>query len=166
VPIEMPKGSVRVLHPGRVASAGRFALKPGDRVTLHAHFNRGVLRSLEPKKTDVQMFASEFAALGRDARRGTTGSTRCRRLGATTRGFNYMQQLLAFFTEKQKRGDSSGRGLVHDVDRDDRPETRAGWRSQYRVTGSAIPSTPMQCAASRYNSSHAEVDCQVRGGLD
>ena len=29
--------------------------RPGERVTLHWHFNRGILRSLEPKKVDPQM---------------------------------------------------------------------------------------------------------------
>ena len=38
--------------------------EPGDRVTLHAHFNRGILRSLEPKKTDVQMLHRNSPRLG------------------------------------------------------------------------------------------------------
>ncbi|HLK25015.1 MAG TPA: phytanoyl-CoA dioxygenase family protein [Caulobacteraceae bacterium] len=54
VPIEMPKGSVVYFHHGVWHWQGDRKL-PGDRVTLHAHFNRGILRSLEPKKTDVQM---------------------------------------------------------------------------------------------------------------
>jgi ectoine hydroxylase-related dioxygenase (phytanoyl-CoA dioxygenase family) len=54
VPIEMPKGSVVYFHHGVWHWQGDRT-EPGDRVTLHAHFNRGILRSLEPKKTDVQM---------------------------------------------------------------------------------------------------------------
>ena len=54
VPITMPKGSVVYFHQGVWHWQGDRA-EPGDRVTLHAHFNRGILRSLEPKKTDVQM---------------------------------------------------------------------------------------------------------------
>jgi len=54
VPIEMPKGSVVYFHQGVWHWQGDRA-ESGDRITLHAHFNRGILRSLEPKKTDVQM---------------------------------------------------------------------------------------------------------------
>jgi ectoine hydroxylase-related dioxygenase (phytanoyl-CoA dioxygenase family) len=54
VPIEMPKGSVVYFHQGVWHWQGDRT-EPGDRVTLHAHFNRGILRSLEPKKVDVQM---------------------------------------------------------------------------------------------------------------
>jgi hypothetical protein len=54
VPIEMPKGSVVFFTHGVWHWQGDRT-EPGDRVTLHAHFNRGILRSLEPKKTDVQM---------------------------------------------------------------------------------------------------------------
>jgi len=54
VPIIMPKGSVVFFTHGVWHWQGDRTA-PGDRVTLHAHFNRGILRSLEPKKTDVQM---------------------------------------------------------------------------------------------------------------
>jgi ectoine hydroxylase-related dioxygenase (phytanoyl-CoA dioxygenase family) len=54
VPIEMPKGSVVYFHHGVWHWQGDRT-EAGDRVTLHAHFNRGILRSLEPKKVDVQM---------------------------------------------------------------------------------------------------------------
>jgi hypothetical protein len=37
---------------------------PGDRVTLHMHYNRGILRSLEPKKVDVQMLHRNPPRLG------------------------------------------------------------------------------------------------------
>jgi ectoine hydroxylase-related dioxygenase (phytanoyl-CoA dioxygenase family) len=63
VPIEMPKGSVVYFHQGVWHWQGDRA-EPGDRVTLHAHFNRGILRSLEPKKTDVQMLHRNSPRLG------------------------------------------------------------------------------------------------------
>jgi len=63
VPIEMPKGSVVYFHQGVWHWQGERTL-PGDRITLHAHFNRGILRSLEPKKTDVQMLHRNSPRLG------------------------------------------------------------------------------------------------------
>jgi len=63
VPIVMPKGSVVYFHQGVWHWQGDRA-EPGDRVTLHAHFNRGILRSLEPKKTDVQMLHRNSPRLG------------------------------------------------------------------------------------------------------
>ena len=100
VPIEMPKGSVVFFTHGVWHWQGDRT-EPGDRVTLHAHFNRGILRSLEPKKTDVQMlhrnsprlaemlgeddWFDKMSAAGRDYVR-----------------FDYMHRLQAF-TEKQKR---------------------------------------------------------------
>jgi ectoine hydroxylase-related dioxygenase (phytanoyl-CoA dioxygenase family) len=100
VPIEMPKGSVVYFHQGVWHWQGDRT-EPGDRVTLHAHFNRGILRSLEPKKTDVQMlhrnsprlaemlgeddWFDKLSAAGRDYGR-----------------FAYMNKLHAF-TEEKKR---------------------------------------------------------------
>jgi len=63
VPIEMPKGSVVFFTHGVWHWQGDRT-EPGDRVTLHAHFNRGILRSLEPKKTDVQMLHRNSPRLG------------------------------------------------------------------------------------------------------
>ena len=63
VPIEMPKGSVVYFHHGVWHWQGDRR-EAGDRVTLHAHFNRGILRSLEPKKTDVQMLHRNSPRLG------------------------------------------------------------------------------------------------------
>ena len=48
VPIIMPKGSVVFFTQGVWHWQGDRTA-PGDRVTLHMHFNRGILRSLEPK---------------------------------------------------------------------------------------------------------------------
>jgi ectoine hydroxylase-related dioxygenase (phytanoyl-CoA dioxygenase family) len=100
VPIEMPKGSVVYFDHGVWHWQGDRT-EPGDRVTLHAHFNRGILRSLEPKKTDVQMlhrnsprlaemlgeddWFDKLSAAGRDYGR-----------------FAYMNKLHAF-TEQKKR---------------------------------------------------------------
>ena len=63
VPSEMPKGSVVFFTHGVWHWQGDRS-EPGDRVTLHAHFNRGILRSLEPKKTDVQMLHRNAPRLG------------------------------------------------------------------------------------------------------
>jgi hypothetical protein len=100
VPIEMPKGSVVYFHHGVWHWQGDRELA-GDRVTLHAHFNRGILRSLEPKKVDVQMlhrnsprlaemlgeddWFDKLSAQGRDYGR-----------------FGYMNKLHAFTEEKRQ----------------------------------------------------------------
>ncbi|HZZ87989.1 MAG TPA: phytanoyl-CoA dioxygenase family protein, partial [Caulobacteraceae bacterium] len=63
VPIEMPKGSVVYFHKGVWHWQGERT-EPGERITLHAHFNRGILRSLEPKKTDVQLLHRNSPRLG------------------------------------------------------------------------------------------------------
>lgn len=63
VPVEMPKGSVVYFDHGVWHWQGDRT-EPGERVTLHAHFNRGILRSLEPKKTDVQMLHRNAPRLG------------------------------------------------------------------------------------------------------
>jgi hypothetical protein len=63
VPIEMPKGSVVYFHHGVWHWQGDRRTS-GDRITLHAHFNRGILRSLEPKKVDVQMLHRNAPRLG------------------------------------------------------------------------------------------------------
>jgi ectoine hydroxylase-related dioxygenase (phytanoyl-CoA dioxygenase family) len=54
IPIEMPRGSVVFFTHGLWHWQGDRS-EPGDRVTLHWHFNRGILRSLEPKRVDPQM---------------------------------------------------------------------------------------------------------------
>lgn len=100
VPIEMPKGSVVFFTHGVWHWQGDRT-EPGDRVTLHAHFNRGILRSLEPKKTDVQMLHRNSPRLaemlGEDDwfdKMSAAGRDHVR--------FEYMLRLHAF-TEKQKR---------------------------------------------------------------
>lgn len=84
VPIEMPKGSV-VFFTEAVWHWQGDRTEPGDRLTLHWHFNRGIMRSLEPKKVDPQMlhrnsprigemlgeddWFDKMAGIGRDQRR-------------------------------------------------------------------------------------------------
>lgn len=63
VPIEMPKGSVVFFTHGVWHWQGDRT-EPGERVTLHAHFNRGILRGLEPKKIDIQMLYRNPPRLG------------------------------------------------------------------------------------------------------
>jgi ectoine hydroxylase-related dioxygenase (phytanoyl-CoA dioxygenase family) len=63
IPIEMPKGSVVFFTEGVWHWQGDRT-EPGDRVTLHWHFNRGILRSLEPKKSDEQLLHRNPPRLG------------------------------------------------------------------------------------------------------
>ena len=59
----MPKGSVVFFTEGVWHWQGDRT-EPGERVTLHWHFNRGILRSLEPKKVDPQMLHRNSPRLG------------------------------------------------------------------------------------------------------
>jgi ectoine hydroxylase-related dioxygenase (phytanoyl-CoA dioxygenase family) len=63
VPIEMPKGSVVYFTHGVWHWQGDRT-EPGERVTIHSHFNRGILRGLEPKHIDVQMMHRNAPRLG------------------------------------------------------------------------------------------------------
>ena len=63
VPIEMPKGSVVYFTHGVWHWQGDRS-EPGERVTIHSHFNRGILRGLEPKKIDAQMLHRNAPRLG------------------------------------------------------------------------------------------------------
>lgn len=63
VPVVMPKGSVVYFHHGVWHWQGDRS-EPGERITIHSHFNRGILRSLEPKKVDVQMLHRNAPRLG------------------------------------------------------------------------------------------------------
>jgi len=63
VPVEMPKGSVVFFTQGVWHWQGHRS-DPGERVTLHPHFNRGILRSVEMKRPDVQMYARNPPRLG------------------------------------------------------------------------------------------------------
>lgn len=63
IPIEMPKGSVVYFTHGVWHWQGDRS-EPGERVTIHSHFNRGILRGLEPKRVDVQMMHRNAPRLG------------------------------------------------------------------------------------------------------
>lgn len=100
VPIEMPKGSVVYFTHGVWHWQGERT-EPGERVTLHAHFNRGILRSLEPKKVDVQMMHRNGVRLGEMLGEDDWFD----KLDANGRDYHrhmYMNKLLAF-NEQQKR---------------------------------------------------------------
>jgi Phytanoyl-CoA dioxygenase (PhyH) len=94
VPIEMPKGSVVYFHQAVWHWQGDRT-EPGDRVTLHAHFNRGILRSLEPKKTDVQMLHRNAPRLG-EMLGEDDWFDKMSAQGRDHVRFDYMRQLLAF----------------------------------------------------------------------
>lgn len=100
VPIEMPKGSVVYFTHGVWHWQGDRT-EPGDRVTLHAHFNRGILRSLEPKKTDVQMLHRNAPRLG-EMLGEDDWFDKMSAAGRDYVRFGYMNKLHAF-TDKQKR---------------------------------------------------------------
>ena len=100
VPIEVPKGSVVFFTHGVWHWQGDRT-EPGDRVTLHAHFNRGILRSLEPTKTDVQRLHRNSPRLG-EMLGEDDWFDKMSAAGRDHVRFDYMLRLQAF-TEKQKR---------------------------------------------------------------
>jgi ectoine hydroxylase-related dioxygenase (phytanoyl-CoA dioxygenase family) len=63
IPIEMLKGSVVFFTEGVWHWQGDRT-EPGERATLHWHFNRGILRSLEPRKVDDQLLHRNPPRLG------------------------------------------------------------------------------------------------------
>jgi ectoine hydroxylase-related dioxygenase (phytanoyl-CoA dioxygenase family) len=63
IPIEMSKGSVVYFTHGVWHWQGDRT-EPGERVTIHSHFNRGILRGLEPKRVDPQMMHRNPPRLG------------------------------------------------------------------------------------------------------
>ena len=105
VPILMPKGSVVFFTHGVWHWQGDRT-EPGDRVTLHAHFNRGILRSLEPKKTDVQMLHRNSPRLG-EMLGEDDWFDKMSAAGRDHVRFDYMLRLHAF-TEKQKQAILAG----------------------------------------------------------
>jgi ectoine hydroxylase-related dioxygenase (phytanoyl-CoA dioxygenase family) len=100
VPIEMPKGSVVFFTHGVWHWQGDRT-ESGDRVTLHAHFNRGILRSLEPKKTDVQLLHRNSPRLG-EMLGEDDWFDKMSAQGRDYGRFTYMNKLHAF-TEERKR---------------------------------------------------------------
>ncbi len=63
VPIEMPKGSVVFFTQGTWHWQGPRT-EPGERVTLHPHFNRSILRSIDIKRPDVALLSRNPPRLG------------------------------------------------------------------------------------------------------
>jgi hypothetical protein len=63
VPVEMPKGSVVFFTQGTWHWQGPRS-EPGERVTLHPHFNRNILRSIDIKRPDVALLARNPPRLG------------------------------------------------------------------------------------------------------
>jgi Phytanoyl-CoA dioxygenase (PhyH) len=63
VPMEMPKGSVVFFTQGVWHWQGPRT-EPGQRVTVHPHFNRNFLRSIDPKRPDVSLIARNPPRLG------------------------------------------------------------------------------------------------------
>lgn len=63
VPIEMPKGSVVFFTQGTWHWQGPRS-DPGERVTLHPHFNRNILRSIDIKRPDISLLARNPPRLG------------------------------------------------------------------------------------------------------
>jgi ectoine hydroxylase-related dioxygenase (phytanoyl-CoA dioxygenase family) len=109
VPIIMPKGSVVFFTQGVWHWQGDRTA-PGERVTLHSHFNRGILRSLEAKKIDEQMIWRNPPRLGEmlgedDWFEKTTAK------GRDYQRFEYMRQLHAF-SEAGKRALLDQRAMV------------------------------------------------------
>ena len=63
IPMEMPKGSVVFFTQGVWHWQGPRT-EPGLRVTVHPHFNRNFLRSIDPKRPDISMLARNPPRLG------------------------------------------------------------------------------------------------------
>ena len=108
IPIEMPKGSVVFFTQGVWHWQGDRT-EAGDRVTLHWHFNRGILRSLEPKRVDPQMLHRNSPRLGEMLGEDDPFDT-IEHIGRDYPRLEYMARLLKF-TEQQKqkilRGEAS-----------------------------------------------------------
>jgi ectoine hydroxylase-related dioxygenase (phytanoyl-CoA dioxygenase family) len=99
VPIEMPKGSV-VFFTEAVWHWQGDRREPGERVTLHWHFNRGILRGLEPKKFDEQLLHRNAPRLG-EMLGQDDWFDKMRGIGRDYERFSHMSRLHAF-TTKQK----------------------------------------------------------------
>lgn len=99
IPIEMPKGSV-VFFTQALWHWQGDRTEPGERVTLHWHYNRGILRSLEPKKIDTQMLHRNAPRLG-EMLGEDDWFDKMSGIGRDHVRFGHMLQLHAF-TDRQK----------------------------------------------------------------
>jgi ectoine hydroxylase-related dioxygenase (phytanoyl-CoA dioxygenase family) len=115
VPIEMPKGSVVYFHHGVWHWQGDRT-EPGERVTIHSHFNRGILRSLEPRKTDVQLLHRNPPRLG-EMLGEDDWFDKMSAQGRDYGRFAYMGKLLKFTEEKKRAilGDTAPRPQGQDL---------------------------------------------------
>lgn len=96
----MPKGSVVFFTQGVWHWQG-FREEPGERVTLHPHFNRGILRCVEQKRPDVQLYARNPPRLGEMMGEDDWFD----KMGPTGRDYvrlEHMRQLHAFTNHKMK----------------------------------------------------------------
>ncbi|HEY2050147.1 MAG TPA: phytanoyl-CoA dioxygenase family protein [Caulobacteraceae bacterium] len=100
VPIEMPKGSLVYFTQGVWHWQGHRS-EPGERVTLHPHFNRGILRGLEPYKTDVQLLGRNPPRLG-EMLGQDDGFQKMISTGRDYLRIEHMRQLHAFTRRKMK----------------------------------------------------------------
>jgi ectoine hydroxylase-related dioxygenase (phytanoyl-CoA dioxygenase family) len=100
IPIEMAKGSVVFFTHGLWHRQGDRS-EPGDRVTLHWHFNRGILRSLEFKRTDPQLLHRNSPRLA-EMLGEHDGFDTTEGIGRDYARMEYMGRLLRY-TEQQKQ---------------------------------------------------------------
>lgn len=101
IPIEMPKGSV-VFFTEAVWHWQGDRTDPGERVTLHWHFNRGILRSLEPKKVDPQMLHRNSCRLG-EMLGEDDWFDKMAGIGRDQVRFGHMMKLQRFTTEQREK---------------------------------------------------------------
>ena len=103
----MPKGSVVFFTEGVWHWQGDRT-EPGERVTLHWHFNRGILRSLEPKKIDEQMLHRNAPRLG-EMLGEDDWFDKMSGIGRDHERFAHMCQLHAFTNAAEGRAPRRGR---------------------------------------------------------
>jgi hypothetical protein len=122
VPIEMPKGSVVFFTQGVWHWQGDRS-EPGERVTLHMHYNRGILRSLEPKKVDPQMLHRNAPRLG-EMLGEDDWFDKMAGIGRDHLRFQHMLNLHRF-TDQQKKMILAGNGGKSERDHALSPDTKA-----------------------------------------
>ena len=101
IPIEMPRGSVVFFTEGVWHWQGDRT-EPGERVTLHWHFNRGILRGLEPKKFDEQLLHRNAPRLG-EMLGQDDWFDKMRGIGRDYERFAHMGKLHAFTNAQKKK---------------------------------------------------------------
>jgi ectoine hydroxylase-related dioxygenase (phytanoyl-CoA dioxygenase family) len=99
VPIEMPKGSV-VFFTEAVWHWQGDRTEPGERITLHWHFNRGIVRSLEPKAHDPHLLHRNSPRLAEMLGRHDWFDE-IHGIGRDYGRFAHMQRLLSFTSDQK-----------------------------------------------------------------